>query len=354
MKKRFITGIITLTFLAAMMTGCSGKDKPSTSAPKEPEGEPIVAEFERYGEYGKVLKSVPGDGKVYIVAEGYYGYHMEDKPSMTVGVTIGSDAKILSVVNVANKAQSEGFAEKITDDYLSGAYKGLASSPALEVAAVSGATATSKAVIYAVQTAAYYAENVYKYVADTSSEEINELNEVFAANYKTVSPDYKVDAKTIGTVLYAAEGESADGTKVLALKVKSANRMNYEKTAKTGWDSSEPNPFTMIIVINKDKNTVAAWKMITDGTKKPEYFTVPEESINKYMSVEITGEKAFDDFTEGLVLSLDVEKDVDPDGNSIITGTSIVYTGVSAAGTFSSQHVRQCFRTAAYFYSNYK
>ncbi|KPU43336.1 hypothetical protein OXPF_27770 [Oxobacter pfennigii] len=187
----------------------------------------------------------------------------------------------------------------------------------------------------------------------SGAEEINELKEVFEADYKAVSSDYKVDEKAIGTVLYAAEGESADGTKVLALKVKSANKMNYEKTARTGWDASEPSPFTMIIVINKDTNKVAAWKMVTDGTKKPEYFTVPEENIDKYMSVEITSEDVFDDFTEGLVLSLDVEKDVDAEDNSIIAGTSIVYTGVSEAGTFSGQHVRQCFKTAAYFYSNY-
>jgi hypothetical protein len=103
--------------------------------------------------------------------------------------------------------------------------------------------------------------------------------------------------------------------------------LNYEKTAKTGYDSSEPNPFTMIIVINKDTNTVVAWKMVTDGTKKPEYFKVPDEKINKYKDVKITSENVFDDFKEGLVFDLDVEKDVDADGNSILAGTSIRVTG---------------------------
>jgi hypothetical protein len=109
----------------------------------------------------------------------------------------------------------------------------------------------------------------------------------------------------------------------------------------------------MLIIINKDTNVVTAWKMITDGTNEPEYFTVPDESINAYMNVEITSQDIFDDFTEGLVFDLDVEKDSDADGNTIIAGTSILYTGATASGSFSSQHVRQCFRTAAYFYINY-
>lgn len=354
MNKRLLSVLIIIILLTTFMVGCSGTDKPADPASSEPEGEPIVLEYEQYGEYGKVLKCIPSEGKVYIEAEGYYGYHMEDNPSMTVGVTISEDGTILEVVNIASKDQTEGFAEMITDDYLSKAYSGLASSPNLEVDSVSGATITSKAIMYAVQTAAYYAENVFDYVADTSSEEIEELKAVFPANYTPVSSNYVVDERNIGTVLFAAEGKADDGKEVLALKVRSANKMNYEKTARTGWDSSEPNPFTMIIVIDKSTNAVTAWEMITDGTKNPEYFTVPEDKINTYMNVEITSEDVFDDFIEGLVFDLDVEKETDSDGYSIIAGTSIVYTGTSVAGTFSSQHVRQCFKTAAYFYSNYK
>ena len=206
--------------------------------------------------------------------------------------------------------------------------------------------------MYAVQTAAYYAENVYGYIADVNSAEIDELKQVYPADYKEIVTDYKVDEKNIGSVLFAAEGRSDTGN-VVGLKVRSANKMNYKGTARTGWDSSEPNLFTMIIIINKDTNKVVAWKMVTDGTKRPEYFTVPEEKINSYMDVEITGEDVFDNFTEGLVYNIEVELEEDSEGNSVISGTSVVYTGASESGTFSSQHVRQCFRTAAYFYSNY-
>ncbi|HBH12408.1 MAG TPA: hypothetical protein DDX29_04685 [Clostridiales bacterium] len=360
MKKRLITIIIIIMLVSAGLIGCSGSSAPATTtqattttAPTESVGDSINSEYEFFGEFGKVLQSIPIDNSVYIVAEGYYGYHMEDDPSMTMGVTIGSDGVILDVVNVANKDQTEGFADMITEDYLTSTFVGLSASPVLEVDSVTGATVTSKAVIYAVQTASYYAENVYGYVADTISEDISELNEVFAANYKTISSDYKVDETMIGSVLYAAEGASSDGTKVLAVKVRSADRVNFEGTARTGWDSAMPNPFTMIIVIDKNNNSVIAWKILTDGSNEPDYFTVSDEAINSYMTVEIVSEDVFDDFTEGLVFNLDYEKDLDADGNSIIAGTSILYTGATESGTFSSQLIRQCFRTAAYFYMNY-
>ena len=360
MKKKLILIILTIALFSSLMAGCSGDTNitttatpTTTQAPTTSVGDAIVSEFEFFDEFGKVLQSIPNNNSVYIVAEGYYGYHMEDDPSMTVGVTIDSDGIILDVVNVANKDQTVGFADMITSDYLTNAYSGVVASPVIEVDSVAGATVTSKAVMYAVQTAAYYAENVYGYVADTISEDVNELNQVFEANYQTVITEYKVDEKTIGTVLFAAEGSSSDGTEVLALKVRSSNRLNFEGTARTGWDSAMPNPFTMIIVIDKNQDKVIAWEMVSDGTNEPDYFTVSEETINSYMSVDIVSEDVYDEFTEGLIFDLDYDEELDTDGNSVIAGTSILYTGVTESGTFSSQLIRQCFRTAAYFYVNY-
>ena len=361
MKKRMMPIVIIIMLVLTGLIGCAGSNTPTTTtqaptttpAPTEPEGDLIDSEFEFYGEFGKVLQSISSDNSVYIVAEGYYGYHMEDNPSMTMGVTISSDGIILDVVNIANKDQTVGFADMITGDYLTQAYSDVVASPVLEVDSVSGATVTSKAVMYAVQTASYYAGNVYGYVADTASEDINELNEIFAANYQNVVTDYKVDERAIGTVLFAAEGSSTDGKEVLAMKIRSANRVNFEGTARTGWDSAMPNPFTMIIVIDKNTHTVVAWEMVTDGSNEPDYFTVSDEKINEYMSVVILSEDVFDDFTDGLVFDLDYDEELDSDGNSVIAGTSILYTGVTESGTFSSQLIRQCFRTAAYFYINY-
>lgn len=357
MNKKILSGILITILFMTLIIGCTPKDSPSTTSPPisstEPKGDEIDKNFEYYGEYGRVLESVLGEGNVYIVAEGYYGYHMDDEPSMTAGVTISIEGEILSIEIIESKDQTEGFPDMITGSYLEEAYVGVRASPILETDVVAGATITSKAVMFAVQTASYYADNVYGYVSDTSLEDINQLNEVFPASYSVVKTDYLVDERTIGSVLFAAEGTASDETEVLALKVRSATRMDFGGTARTGWDSAVPNPFTMLIIINKDTNVVTAWKMITDGTNEPEYFSVPDERINAYMNVEITSQDIFDDFTEGLVFDLDVEKDSDADGNTIIAGTSILYTGATASGSFSSQHVRQCFRTAAYFYINY-
>ena len=71
------------------------------------------------------------------------------------------------------------------------------------------------------------------------------------------------------------------------------------------------------------------------------------------MDVVIDSEEVFDEFMDGIVLTLDCETEEGPDG-PLITGTSIVYTGTTEQGTFSSQMVRNCFRTAARVYMNLK
>ena len=60
-----------------------------------------------------------------------------------------------------------------------------------------------------------------------------------------------------------------------------------------------------------------------DGTRRPPYFTVPDEKIDAYMDVVIDSEEVFDEFMDGIVLTLDCETEEGPDG-PLITGTSIV------------------------------
>ena len=354
MKQKLIGIIVAIALLAVCLGSCAvssglielpgGADAPSYGA--EP-----AAEYASYGEYGKVLGVTEQEGSVYIVAEGQYGYHMDEDPAMTVGVTIDSTGTITSVVNVANRNQSEGFAEQITDDYLAQVYAGQLAAPTMEVDAVAGATVTSKAVLYGVQAAANYAQQVYGYVADTNAADKEELNAAFPAEYTTAQSSAEIDAKKVGTVLYAAEGKTSDGKDEVAMKVKSAVWLAYGGSANTGWDAAEPGPFTMIIVVDKATDQVIAWQMVKDGTTQPDYFTVPDEAIDSYKTVAITGPEVFDEFADGLVTELDVQTEQDADGYDVITGTSVVYTGATNQGTFSSQLVRQCFMTAARFYS---
>ena len=360
--KNKLTVLIAVLLVLGMAAGCAAPAAPTATAapastpaatPEIPEGDPIDETFMRFQEYGKVLSAVMEEDGVSIIAEGYYGYHMEENPSMTVQVTISKDGVIERVTNVANYKQSAGFAEQITQEYLDAAYSSAIASPAMEADALSGATITCKAVLYAVQTAAYYAQNVYAYVADTNQADNEELGTVYPAAYTAINTGYTIDEKALGTVLYAAEGKADDGTEVVALKIKTSKALNYAKSSNTGWDAAEPGPNTMIIVIDKATNKVVAWKTLVDGTKRPEYFTVPEETINRYMEVELSSETVFDDFTDGLVLELDVETELDGEGYNLITGSSVIYTGATESGTFSSQRVRQCFQAAAYFYCNY-
>ncbi len=313
----------------------------------------VNPDFAKYDVYGAVLSAEETEAGATIVAEGYYGYHMDENPSMTVSVTIGKDCAIAAASVTAAKAQTPGFDAMITQEYMDAAYVGQLADPLMESDVVSGATATCQAVRYAVQTAAYYAQNALGYVADTSAADKAELSAVYAAQYETLTTDYAPDAKKVGSILYAATGVAADGTQVLAAKVKGAAKLSQSGSARHGWTAGTPNPFTMIIVIDKATSQVIAWEMLVDGTKEKAYFTVPSEKIDAYKTVAITEETVFDKFLDGSVMTIDVELGESADG-PIITGTSIVYTGKTAQGTFSSQMVRNCFRTAAALYCNAK
>lgn len=306
--------------------------------------------YQVYDCYGRVTNVQTGDEGAVIQAEGYYGYHMDDEPSMTVQVEIGRDGIIRRAAVVSAKDQTQGFAEMVTQEYMDQAYGNMPAVPTLEVDAVAGATATSQAVTYAVQTAAWYAQKALGFVPDTHAQDKAELNRVFPADYTAIESEYK-PAKKIGTVLYAAHGTAPDGRQVVGMKVKSALTFAYKGSAGTGWTASEPSAFTMAIVVDEATDQVCAWDILVDGTKRSQYFQVPQEKIDAYSQVVIGDETAFDDFTDGLVMALEYELE-DSEEGPLITGTSIVYTGKTEQGSFSSQLVRNCFRTAAAYYCN--
>lgn len=51
-------------------------------------------EFAAFEEYGRVLSVEESETGAVIEAEGYFGYHMDEDPSMTVKVEIGPDCLI--------------------------------------------------------------------------------------------------------------------------------------------------------------------------------------------------------------------------------------------------------------------
>ena len=311
----------------------------------------VNEEYAAFGDTGKVIQADVTEAGVLLTAEGYYGYHMDKEPSVTVRVGLSPENEILSAELVSMKDQTPGFGEMVTDEYLASAYVGRTALETMDADAVSGATLTSRAALYAVRAAAHYASAALGYQADTSAADKAELSAVYPAVYETIESDYQPDTKKIGQILYAAKGTAQDGTQVVALKVKGAAKFAFKGSAGTGWSSSEPNPFTMIIVIDCATDCPIAWKILVDGTNQPAYFKVPDEKIDEYKKVAITDENVFDAFMDGIVLSMEYETAPSDDG-PVITGTSIVYTGRTQQGTFSSQIVRNCFRAAAAFYVN--
>ena len=312
----------------------------------------INSDYAAYDVYGKVLAVHQQADSATIEAEGYYGYHMDENPSMTVSVTIDQTGVITAASVIAAKAQTPGFDAMITQDYMTASYVGKIADPLMDSDVVSGATATCQAVRYGVQTAAYYAQNALGYVADTAASDKSELAAAYPAAYEPIVTDYAPDAKKIGSILYAAEGVAEDGTQVVAMKVKGSDRVAQGGSPRTGWTAAQPDPFTMIIVIDKATSQVCAWEMLVDGTKRPDFFAVPAEKIDAYKTVVIAEETAFDEFLDGSVMSIDVELGTSEDG-PVITGTTVVYTGKTSNGTFSSQCIRNCFKAAAALYCNY-
>ena len=118
----------------------------------------------------------------------------------------------------------------ITQEYMDEAYVGAIADPLMSVDAVSGATATSQAVCYAVQTAGYYVQNALGYVPDTNAADNADLNAAYPAEYEPIETDYK-PSRECGSLVYAANGVAADGTQVLGMKVKGAMRFSYKGSA---------------------------------------------------------------------------------------------------------------------------
>lgn len=305
-----------------------------------------------YESFGRVVGEKRIKTGVIIEAEGYYGYHMEEHPSMTLRVEVGKDGLIKSLEVIGSKAQTPGFDTRITQEYLDNTYLGKPASAQMEADAVTGATATSQAVLYAVRTAASYAWKTYGYAADQEASNIADLKAVYPADYQTITSDYQPDEKEAGSILFAAEGKAEDNCQVVAMKVRSALKFSYAGSAGTGWAASEPSAFIMVIVVDKASSQVKSWGILRDGTKRSQYFKVPDNKIDAYKTVVIDREDVFDQFMDGIVLTMEYEKENSEDG-PLITGTSIVYTGATEQGTFSSQLVRNCFKAAAAFYLNY-
>ena len=316
--------------------------------------EAVVPEFQEFGEIGRVEAVATAENGVLVRAVGNYGIHMEDSPTVTVGVRIAEDALVTGIWFLDSYAQTDGYPEKITADVLRDEYEGEYALPNMRVRPVTGASYTSEAVLYAVRTAANYVNQVYGIVSEETAHNLEEVNQVFQADYAPVPEAETAAYEKIGTILFAARGTGEKGENVLAMKVESAKSYNYDGAYRSPYDSSKPNSFIMIIVADLDSREIVAYRVIVDGTNC-EFFMIPEEKYDAYLGSVISSPEAYDSFTDGLVQNYDGdwEFSVDDYNRKTITGTSIIYTGATVDGTFSSQMLRHCYRAAARYFCDY-
>ena len=143
-----------------------------------------------FGKTGKVIEAEASEQGAVLTAEGYYGYHMDQEPNVTLRVTLSPDCVIDAVELVSMKDQTPGFGDLVTEDSLAAAYVGRTALETMDADAVTGATLTSQAALYAVRTAAHYAVKALGYVPDTTEQDKEELREVYPAEYESIVSDY--------------------------------------------------------------------------------------------------------------------------------------------------------------------
>jgi hypothetical protein len=182
---------------------------------------------------------------------------------------------------------------------------------------------------------------------------LNQAQAVVQADYTPVKSAYRLP-ENYGEVLFAASGKTASG-EVMAILVRGSRTRVNTGSNDLGYDSQIPAAYQMWIVVDRASDRVSAYKVVRDGTNEPEYFTVPEDKLEAYKNQAIVAEDVFDSFAGGLVTAMPYEREYDEaEGVQVITGTSLIYTGATVMGTFSSQFVRNCFAAAARYYVNNK
>jgi len=182
-----------------------------------------------------------------------------------------------------------------------------------------------------------------------------QASDVYPAKYTNINTKYVVDPSygdSYGDILESAQGITPDGKKVMAVLARSSTKHDAEG-AQESFDSQIPNPYRILIVIDKGTNRVVASKVVRDGTTDS-VFTVPQEKLDAYKEVVINSETAFDGFKGGLVTGKQFDIELDAQQMKVVAGTSLYYTGATVQGTYSSQLVRDCFMKAARFYMDNK
>lgn len=177
-----------------------------------------------------------------------------------------------------------------------------------------------------------------------------EVCQLYDAEYTDLAGDLTLDGG-LGRLVYAGKTGEGEEAKV-ALYVQSGKKVDGAGGQEKGYDAQYPQPYRMIIIVNRQTDEVDDYKVVFDGTKN-DYFIVPKAKLDAYVGTKMTGADAYDNFKDGLVTEpvAATEHVTVPEDSIVIAGTSILYTGATVNGTYSSQFVRNCYKAAAAYYA---
>ncbi len=292
--------------------------------------------FEALGVPGTVLAVWKAGAGYVFLAEVHYGTEFYEDPMLKVYVGIDKQGLITGVALGETVDHTPSFLGMVTQEYLNETYVGQTASSTLTVDAVTGATFSSDAILYGVQTACYYAANVYRLgEREVQDIQLKKLAAVVPGEYEKLEVDPSFACEQ-GRVLYAARGTDAEG------------RAFHAVIAEAAFTPSDPNnnmamPVYQIWFLDGD-HTVFMANMLSGHFY--EAFPMDADKLAAYFGMPLETGAEFDSFAGGLITDAD---------EYVLTSATKAFpdtaTGATVDGNDTSLSVRNCFITAARYYA---
>ena len=309
---------------------------PDAASPKKQSLKSKYVVFEELGVPNEVVA-------VWKAANGYvfrtrvhYGTEFYEDPVMDVFTGIDKQGNITGVAIAGATDHTASFLSMVTQAYLDGTYPGNTASSTFTADAVTGATFSSDAVLYGVQTACYYAANVFRLgEREVQDIQLKKLSAVIPGTYEKLEIDPAFSCSS-GTVQYAAKGTDAAGHVFHAI------------VAEAAFAPSDPNNNMAMPVyqiwIRDDERSVFCARMLAGHFY--EAFPMADDRLAAYYGTVILNGTEFDSFPGGLITDAP---------EFILTSATKAFpdtlTGATPEGNDTSLAVRNCFITAARYYA---
>lgn len=287
------------------------------------------------GPENEILSVYKNDDGCLIGARIHYGADFYEAPYLDVYVAVDKEGKIAGVQTGESFDHTPQFLDMITPAYLQATYVGQTASPSLIADAVSGATFSSDAVLYAVRLCANYAANVFGWGEKNDVDiQMKKLMAVVPGSYEKAEIDGSFTSAA-GKIQYAAQGKTAQGIDFFALVVGSC-------FVPENADNNMSMPIYQIWI---DRATNRAFAANMLAGRFYEGFEMPPEKLAAYFEVVISQGDVFDTYTPGLVTDAP---------EYVVTSATGSFedaiTGATAQGNDTSLAVRNCFIAAAQYY----